>query len=138
MTSRGLRMGMGGTRSGNDDDLGTHVLAVQCRFPVIEKHRDDFLEVLVEFLEGVALAVRSGKPGHVPDVEARIRATFHDGRVTAHRSQRYDWDSTEVKRSSRASARWGGGRSSLIDRVEATTRRSEPLAGGIFRFGVSI
>ena len=103
MTSRGLRTGMGDTRSGHDDDLGAHVLAVQHRFPVIEKHRDDFRQVLVEFREGVALAVRSRKPGHVPDVEARLRATFHDGRVGAHLSQRYDSGSTAVKRSGRAS-----------------------------------
>ena len=89
---------MDGTRSSHDDDLGTHVLAVQHGFPVIEEHREDLLEVLVEFLEGVALAARSREPRHVPDMETRIRATFHDGCVTAHRRQPYDWDSTEVKR----------------------------------------
>ena len=89
---------MDGTRSSHDDDLGTHVLAVQHGFPVIEEHRDDLLEVLVEFLEGVALAVRSREPRHVPDMETRIRTTFHDGCVAAHRRQPYDWDSTEVKR----------------------------------------
>ena len=84
MTSRGLKMGRDGTRSGHDDDLGAHVFAVQYRFPVVEEHRDDLSEVLVEFLDGLALALRSGESGDVPDVEARFRATFHDGCVAAH------------------------------------------------------
>ena len=75
---------MGGTRSGYDDNLGTYVLAVQYWFPVIEQHRNDLPEILVELLEGLALAVRSGKPRHVTDVEARIQTTFHDGRIAAH------------------------------------------------------
>ena len=75
---------MAATESGHDHGLRTNILPLQRRLPVIQEHGDDLLEVVVEFLKSLALAVCSRKPRDVANVEACIRATFHNGGVGRH------------------------------------------------------
>ena len=53
------------------------------RRTVVEYHGDGFLEVVIEFLKRLTLAMRAGKAGNVTDVKSCIRATFENGRVTS-------------------------------------------------------
>ena len=70
--------------SGHDDGLRADVFARHLGQPVVEDHGDDFLEVVVEFVARLPLAVRTRKTGDIADIEARIRATLHDGGVAVH------------------------------------------------------
>ena len=49
-----------------------------------KKHGDDLLEVIIEFFERFALAVRARKTGDVSNVEARFRTTLDDGGEGTH------------------------------------------------------
>ncbi len=44
-----------------------------------------FLEIVVEFLKRLALAVRTRKAGNVADIKPGVRAAFDNGGVTLHR-----------------------------------------------------
>ena len=54
------------------------------RLTVLEEHGDYFFEILAEFVEAFALAVRSCETWNVTYIEARIGTPFHHGRECAH------------------------------------------------------
>ena len=49
-----------------------------------KEHVDDFLEIVVEFIERFTLTVRSWAIRYVTDIEACTRATLHDGGIGLH------------------------------------------------------
>lgn len=67
------------------DDLGADELARHCRGTVLEDHRDDFLEVVVEFFESLALGVRTWESRDVADKEPGVGAALDNSSEVPHR-----------------------------------------------------
>lgn len=61
------------------DELGLEGL-----LPVLEQHGDDFLEIRLELVERITLAVSARKARDRADVDAGFRIAFDDGRIGAH------------------------------------------------------
>jgi hypothetical protein len=53
-------------------------------FAVFEQELDDFPEVGLELIEGLALGMRAAPAGDVADVDPSIRIPFNDCGVGAH------------------------------------------------------
>ena len=93
--------GRGSSARGADHNgLGTCVLARKLGRPFIEKQGDDFREISVKFLEGLALTVGTGISRDIANVEPRIRATLHDRGKGVHRFE----DPSSIQRAIPASA----------------------------------
>lgn len=77
------------------DGLEAHELGLELGFAVLEQHGDDFTQVLLEFVERGALAVRSRPSWNRADEETRIRVALdHDVRrsdAMASGSAAHEW-----------------------------------------------
>lgn len=53
-------------------------------FSILQQHSDDFLKISIEFVQGLALRVRSRKTRDKPDEKLGMRATFYDCGKRSH------------------------------------------------------
>lgn len=60
-------------------------LLFDARIAIFEKHGDDLFQVTVEFVQALPLTMRPRESRHVPHVQSRVAAPFHDCRKRAHR-----------------------------------------------------
>lgn len=60
------------------DCLDADEFGVEGGVAVLEQQADDLLQVAVQFVEGLALTMCPGEPGHIPDVQPGIGVTFDD------------------------------------------------------------
>jgi len=84
ITSRGLRTGQVGTRSGDDNDLCADK-PVFCAAALCEDHGNNFLEIAVELVERCALAMGAWKARDVTDIQACVRTVFDHSCESPHR-----------------------------------------------------
>ena len=72
-------------RSGRQHDLlQAHEIALQRRLAVFQQHGDHLLEVGLQFIEGLALAVSARKARNVANEKARLRTALDHGRERTH------------------------------------------------------
>ena len=71
-------------RSGDHDNLSAYKLAFHDGCAFIEDQGNDLLEIVIELLKRLALAVRTGKARNVTDIEAGIWAMFNYGSKNSH------------------------------------------------------
>lgn len=74
-----------GHRSTDLYRLYAHELTLEGGLSVLQKHRHNFLQILVELVESRALAVRSPEAGNVTNLEARVGVAFDNGSEVVHR-----------------------------------------------------
>jgi hypothetical protein len=65
--------------SGDLHRRGTDELSLHLRLAVLEEHLDHFLEVVHQFLDGIALRVSARKARNMTHVQARVRGAFDNG-----------------------------------------------------------
>ena len=51
---------------------------------ISEKHFDDFLEVVIQFIQCRPLRMRPGETRHITHIEVGIRASFNDSGKSSH------------------------------------------------------
>jgi len=73
----GFEDGCPGHDSGHDG-LDADEFGFKAGLAILEEKGDDFLQIAVELVERLALAVRPGKSGDVADEKSRVRITLHD------------------------------------------------------------
>jgi hypothetical protein len=72
--------------------LDAYELALESGISVFQQHCHDFLQILVELVEGRALAMSSRKSGNVTDEKSRICVAFDNGSEMVHRrSPLFNW-----------------------------------------------
>ena len=69
------------------DGLDADELGFELRFTVLQEKGDDFLQVAIEFVERLGLAMGAGKAGHVSDVDTGVRIAFDDCGIGLRRPQ---------------------------------------------------
>lgn len=67
-----------GSTPGDLNRLGADELGFETRLPVLEEHRDDFLEVALKLVQAVALRMCAGPPRHLTDVDAGFGILMND------------------------------------------------------------
>ena len=71
--------------AGIDADLvNPDELALHHDLAVLEEQLDDFPQVSVELVQGFALTVGAGEPGHPTDVQSGVGVAFDDRDVGLH------------------------------------------------------
>ena len=71
------------------DGLDAYEFGFKLRFAILKEQRDDLLEVAVEFIERLRLAVGTGKAGDVADIQPGVRIAFDDCGKGLHRREGY-------------------------------------------------
>ena len=79
--------------SGNADGLDPDKLRLQRLIAVLQKHRDHFPKIGVEFIKTVCLGVRATKARNVSHEEARVRIALNHRCVLPHESALAGYDS---------------------------------------------
>ena len=64
--------------------LCSHKLRIQRGFTILEKHPNDLLEVLLQFVEGTPLGMGTLQSGNVAHIQPGLRATLDDSGETSH------------------------------------------------------
>jgi len=66
------------------DCLSTDELRLESWLAVLEEHRNDFVEIGVELVEGFALRVGSRKAGNIADEKSRLPVALDNGCIRFH------------------------------------------------------
>ena len=80
----GLENGNIAHDSCNGDVLNPHELRLHDGLPVFEQHGDDFLKIMIEFIQRFTLRVRAREAGHEPDEQSGLWATFNHCGIDIH------------------------------------------------------
>ena len=64
--------------------MQAHKITLQRRVAVFQQHGDHLLEVGLQFIEGLALAVSTRKSRNVANEKARLRTALDHGREGTH------------------------------------------------------
>jgi len=70
--------------SGHDHGLRTDGFGFKLGLAIGEQHGDHVLQIGVQLIERLALAVRAGEAGHIAHIELRVGAAFNHGGVGMH------------------------------------------------------
>ena len=75
--------------SSDCDILNSDELGFEYRLAILEKHRNDFLEIAIELIERLALRMGAGKPGHESDKQLGPGTLLDHRRKNSHISLRF-------------------------------------------------
>jgi hypothetical protein len=70
--------------SSDGDILNTHEIGLQHGFAVFQKHCNNIVQVMVEFIQGFPLRMSAGKTGNESNEQASLWASFYDCRIDFH------------------------------------------------------
>ena len=66
------------------DRLDCYELGLELGLAIFEEHADNFLQVRLQFIERLALAVGTRPPRHMADEQSRVRVAFDDDAEGSH------------------------------------------------------
>ncbi len=70
--------------SAHHDELSSDKLTIHLRLAILKQEFNDFLEVLVEFIQALGLGVGARETGHIADKKTCRRTSFNDSGKSSH------------------------------------------------------